>query len=305
MAKKAAKQAEEIGTSRELYNFLFEACNIIRGPVSQDAFKEYITPLLYFKRISDVWNDFGSDRASTQSVMGSGCLHLNWNANTTIVKALKYFRYVVSDGPISRLCLATIPETEIGADQPVFGNYDTEYDEALKPFIDNLKQATGVIDCIQAKKLARKLKAECADFARQSQDEVFDDLSHRALVHAFRKACLLYAANGMKWEKAIETFCRWSLYYDLWLKMKYWGDAIRTSDGDVQLSKRGPQNLLDFLPEEFTLEDAKRVRQQQGMTNENHKCIKMIRTWINREYVIQNTEYSFKKVPRHKLGKNE
>ena len=246
------------------------------------------------KQNDDEENDFGSDRASTQSVMGSGSLHLNWNANTTVSKALKYFRYVVTDGPISRLCLATIPDCEIGSDIPVFGNYDEAYDESLKPYIDNLKTATGVIVCQQAMRLASKLKAECADFARLSQDTVFDNLTHRALVHAFRKACLLYAANGMKWEKSIEDFCRWSLFYDLYLKMKFWGDSIRSADSDVQISKRGPESLLDSLPTQFTLEDAKRVRQQKGMDAERAR--KMISTWQSRYYVIQMSDFSFKKL---------
>ena len=260
------------------------------------------------KQNDDEENDFGSDRASTQSITGSGSLHLNWNANTTISKAMKYFRYVVTDGPISRLCLATIPDCEIGSDIPVFGDYDTAYDEALKPYIENLKAATGVIDCQQAKKLIKRLKAECADFARLSQDTVFDNLTHRALVHAFRKACLLYAANGMKWERSIEDFCRWSLYYDLYLKMKFWGDQIRSADGDVQVSKRGPESLLDSLPSEFTLEDAKRVRQQKGM--DAGRARKMISTWQSRNFVIQMSDVSFKKLSEEERksrqkGKNQ
>ena len=253
------------------------------------------------KLCDDEGNDFGADRASTQSVTGSGCLHLNWNANTTLSKVVRYFRYVMTDGPISRLCLATIPEEERGADIPVYGDYDEAYDAALKPFIDNLKQATGKIDCLQAKKLAKKLKDECAEFARLSQDDVFDNLTHRALVAAFRKACLLYAANGMKWEKAIESFCRWSLFYDLYLKIMLFGDLIRQADADVQTSKRGPQSLLDLLPDEFTLEDAKRVRQQMGMDVE--RAIKMIRTWKSRDYVFQISDFSFKKVSQQDTKK--
>ena len=245
------------------------------------------------KLCDDEGNDYGTDRAGTQSVMGSGCLHLNWNANTTTAKAIKYFRYVLTDGPISRLCLATIPEDEIGADVSVFGNYDEAYDAALKPYIDNLKKATGVIDCKEAKKLARKLKDECADFARQSQDRVFDNLSHRALVIAFRKACMLYVANGMKWEKSIETFCRWSLFYDLYIKMTVFGELIRHADDDIPTSKRGPQSLLDLLPAEFTLEDAKYVRRQNGFDIEH--TMGMIRNWVNRKYIIQYSEFSFKK----------
>ena len=256
------------------------------------------------KLCDDEGNDYGTDRAGTQSVMGSGCLHLNWNANTTTAKAIKYFRYVLTDGPISRLCLATIPEDEIGAAISVFGNYDEVYDAALKPYIDNLKKATGVIDCKEAKKLARKLKDECADFARQSQDRVFDNLSHRALVIAFRKACLLYAANGMKWEKSIETFCRWSLFYDLYIKMTVFGELIRHADDDIQTSKRGPQNLLDLLPAEFTLEDAIRVRTSQGLSNDQRKCMGMVRQWVHRKYVLQMTDDSFKKSEKYVTKRN-
>ena len=245
------------------------------------------------KLCDDEGNDYGTDRAGTQSVTGSGSLHLNWNANTTTAKAIKYFRYVLTDGPISRLCLATIPEEEIGAEIAVFGTYDEKYDEALKPYIENLKVATGTIDCAEAKALARKLKDECADFARLSQDRVFDNLSHRALVIAFRKACMLYAANGMKWEKSIETFCRWSLYYDLYIKMTIFGDLIRHADDDVPTSKRGPQSLLALLPAEFTIEDAKRVRLKQGMDEEH--AITMIRNWKSRHFVYQISDISFKK----------
>ena len=246
------------------------------------------------KLCDDEGNDFGADRASTQSVNGSGVLHLNWNANTTTAKAIRYFRNVVTDGPISRLCLATIPDEEIGADIAVFGNYDEEYDAALRPYISNLKQATGLVDCPQARRLARRLKDECARFAQLSQDRVFDNLTHRALVFAFRKACLLYVANGMKWEKAIESFCRWSLFYDLYLKMKLWGDQIRHADDDIRTSRRGPQSLLELLPDVFTVEDAKLVRIKLGMDTEH--TVKMIRNWSNRGYVTQNSEFSFKKV---------
>ena len=255
------------------------------------------------KLCDDEGNDFGADRASTQSVMGSGCLHLNWTANTTTSKVLRYFRYVVTDGPVSRLCLATIPESEIGGDIPVFGEYGNEYDEALKPYINNLKNATGVIDCPEARKLIKKLKNECADFARLSQDSVFDNLSHRALVHVFRKACLLYAANGMKWERAIEGFCRWSLFYDLYLKMMLFGDLIRQAEGDVPTSKRGPQSLLELLPDEFTIEDAANVRRKMGM--EASQARHMISVWVSRRHVYQISDISFKKANKLKKKDNE
>jgi len=245
------------------------------------------------KLCDDEHNIFGTDRAGTQSVTATGCLHLNWNASTTISKAIRYFRYVLTDGPVSRLCLATIPEDEIGADISVFGDYNEAYDDALKPYIDNLSNSTGIVDCLQAKKLARKLKDECADFARLSQDRVFDNLSHRALVIAFRKACLLYAANGMRWEKSIETFCRWSLFYDLYMKMTLFGDLIRHADDEVPTSKHGPQSLLDLLPATFTIEDARRIRTHRGMAIE--KTGNMISTWKKRHYVVQMADGSYKK----------
>ena len=249
------------------------------------------------KLCDDEGNDYGTDRAGTQSVTVSGSLHLNWNANTTIAKAIKYFRYVLTDGPISRLCLGTIPEDEIGAEIEVFGTYDEKYDSDLKPFIENLKKSSGVIDCKEAKRLAHKLKDDCADFARLSQDRVFDNLSHRALVIAFRKACLLYAANGMKWEKSIETFCSWSLFYDLYIKMTIFGDLIRHADDDMPTSKRGPRSLLDLLPGTFTIDDAKQVRIKLGMDTE--KTGNMVSTWKKRHYVVQMADGSFKKASVH------
>ena len=257
------------------------------------------------KMVDDETNKFGSERAGTQSVVASGCLHLNWNANTTIGKAMKYFRYVLTDGPISRLCLATVPHREIGATILVYGDYGEAYAEALKPYIDNLKAATGVINCLQAKRMANKLMEECSEFSRLSQDAVFDNLTHRALVHAFRKACLLYAANGMRWEKSIEDFCRWSLFYDLYLKMTFWGDQIRHADDDVPTSKRGPRNLLEFIPtnEEgiFNYSDAVKVRLKNGMKEDGTNG--MLRQWKSRGYVLQMTDDSFKKV--YNNGKNK
>lgn len=242
-------------------------------------------------------NDFGADRASAQSVTASVSLHLNWNANATVSKALRYFRYVLVDGPLSRLCMATIPDREIGSDIPVFGNYDNAYDEALRPYIENLKQATGTIDCREARRLASRLEAECKEFARLSQDRVFDNLTHRALVHAFRKACLLYAANGMKWEKAIESFCRWSLHYDLWIKMKLWGEQIRHADEGLPTSKRGPRNLLEQIKTDqegvFTYRDVVTVRLKNGMDEDGTWV--MLRQWKHRGYILQMTDDSFKK----------
>ena len=251
------------------------------------------------KLCDDESNLFGSDRAGTQSVTGTGNLHLNWNANTTPAKCLQYFKYVLTDGPVSRLCMATIPEKEVGSeDEVVFGTYDSQYDEDLKPYIDNLKAATGVIDCQQAKRMIKGFRHECAEFARLSQDRVFENLTRRGLVHVFRKACLLYVANGMKWEKAIETFCRWSLYYDIYLKMSLFGEQIRHADDDVPTSKRGPRNLLESIPTgedlTFRYSDAVAARLKNGMKEDG--TMKMLSQWKSRGHILQLTVDSFKKV---------
>jgi hypothetical protein len=181
---------------------------------------------------------------------------------------------------------------------PIYGTYDEQFDKRLKPYIDNLNAARGVIECPQAFGLAKKLKEENADFARLSQSRTFENLSFRANVIAYLKAMVLYVANGCKWERSFEDFIRWSLQYDLYCKMAFFGEDIEkaTNDDGARIGTRGPRNLLELLPNEFTLDDARRVRQQQGLSNEGYKPICMIRTWVNRGYVIQNTEYSFKKV---------
>ena len=243
--------------------------------------------------------EFGQTRVGTQSVTARPKCRFNWNACTTIQKGRKFFSRVLTDGPISRINFCTIPEMEIGAEQPIYGKYDSAFDEELKPYIDNLVAAHGMIDCPQAFKLAKKLQEECAEFARLSQDETYWNLSHRAIVIAWLKACVLYVANGNQWEKNIEDFVRWSLQYDLWCKMQFFGEDIEAANsGNERIGTRGPRNLLELLPDEFTLDDAKRIRQKNGKSE--GKTIKMIRNWINRNYVIQNSEFSFVKSEKYK-----
>ena len=236
---------------------------------------------------------YGQTRVGTQSVTARPMCRFNWNACTTILKGRRFFRNVLTDGPISRINFCTIPEQEIGAEQPIYGQYDAEFDEALKPYIDNLVAARGLIDCPQAYKLAKKLLKECAEFAQMSQNDTWWNLSHRACVIAWLKACVLYVANGQKWEKSIDDFIRWSLNYDMYCKMIFFGNRIEAANNteDSRIGTRGPRNLLELLPDVFTLDDAKRVRQQQGISNEGYSAIRMIRTWINRDYVIQNTVF--------------
>ena len=244
--------------------------------------------------------EYGQTRVGTQSVTARPKCRFNWNACTTILKGRRFFRNVLTDGPISRINFCTIPEQEIGSEQPIYGQYDMAFEEKLKPYIDNLTSARGLIDCPQAFKLAQKLQQECAEFARLSQNEVYWNLSHRACVIAWLKACVLFVANGCKWEKSIEEFIRWSLNYDLWCKMQFFGDDIAKaiSGDDARIGKRGPRNLLEQLPDRFTLEDAKRVRRQQGMGTVKTK--NMVSQWKKRGYVVQMTDDSFLKSEKYK-----
>ena len=243
--------------------------------------------------------EFGQTRIGTQSVTARPKCRFNWNACTTIQKGRKFFSRVLTDGPISRINFCTIPEMEIGAEQPIYGKYDSAFDEELKPYIDNLVAARGQIDCPQAFKLAKKLQEECAEFARLSQNETYWNLSHRAIVIAWLKACVLYVANGCQWERQIEDFVRWSLQYDLWCKMQFFGADIEAANrGEERVGARGPRNLLELLPDKFTNEDAKRVRKQQGM--DVAKTGNMVSTWKKRHYVVQMADGSFVKSERFK-----
>ena len=244
--------------------------------------------------------EYGQTRIGTQSVTARPKCRFNWNACTTILKGRRFFSRVLTDGPISRINFCTIPEQEIGSEQPVFGKYDAEFDEQLKPYIDNLVGARGLISCPQATRLAKKLQAECAEFARLSQSEVYWNLSHRACVIAWLKACVLYVANGQQWERSIDDFVRWSLQYDLWCKMQFFGESIEQANrgDDSHMGKHGPRNLLELLPDVFTLDDARRVRMQQGMTAD--KTGNMVSTWKKRSYVVQMADGSYQKNEKYK-----
>lgn len=231
---------------------------------------------------------YGQTRVGVQSVTEKVTIRFNWNASTTIEGGRQYFRHVLNRGPISRINFCTIPEREIGADIPVYGIYDAEFDEQLRPYIERLTAARGLIDCPQAFRLAKKLKDECAEFSRLSQSRVYENLSFRALVIAYLKACVLYVAHGNKWDKTMEDFVRWSLHYDLWCKMQFFGEAIeRANSGQQESRHHGPRNLLELLPDEFTLEDAVRVRREQGIGSKGVQD--MIRTWRNRGFIEERT----------------
>ena len=244
----------------------------------------------------DPGNRYGQTRVGAQSVTEKVTIRINWNASTTIQKGRRYFSKVLTDGPISRINFCTIPEREIGADMPVYGTYDAAFDEELRPYIENLVKAQGLIECPQAYKLAQKLKEECADFARLSQSRVYENLSFRANVIAYLKACVLYVANGCRWDKTFEDFIRWSLQYDLACKMEFFGDAIEAAMNmpAPDPHKPGRRNLLTLLPDDFSFDQAVRVRQEAGLDAKGTSH--MLSQWKVRGYITIITNHNYRKL---------
>lgn len=243
---------------------------------------------------ADPGSKYGQTRVGTMSVTERVTIRFNWNASTTIQKGQRYFSKVLTDGPISRINFCTIPEREIGEDMPVYGTYDESYREALRPYIENLNKVTGLIECKEAFQLALKLKDENAEFARLSQDRTFENLSFRANVIAYLKACVLYVANGCKWEPEIDEFIRWSEQYDLYCKMRFFGDMIAKENFTAQKSsKRGPQNLLQILPDSFTAAQLLAIRLEHGLDAKGTDM--MIRQWLHRNYIRRAYQYTGKR----------
>ena len=243
---------------------------------------------------ADPGNKYGQTRVGTMSVTERVTIRFNWNASTTIQKGQRYFSKVLTDGPISRINFCTIPEREIGEDMPVYGTYDESYREALRPYIENLNKVTGPIECKEAFQLALKLKDENAEFARLSQDRTFENLSFRANVIAYLKACVLYVANGCKWEPEIDEFIRWSEQYDLYCKMRFFGDMIAKENFMAEKSsKRGPQNLLQILPDNFTAAQLLAIRLEHGLDAKGTDM--MIRQWLHRNYIRRAYQYTGKR----------
>ena len=243
---------------------------------------------------ADPGNKYGQTRVGTMSITERVTIRFNWNASTTIQKGQRYFSKVLTDGPISRINFCTIPEREIGEDMPVYGTYDDAYREALRPYIENLNKVTGLIECKEAFQLALKLKDENAEFARLSQDRTFENLSFRANVIAYLKACVLYVANGCKWEPEIDEFIRWSEQYDLYCKMRFFGDMIAKENFMAEKSsKRGPQNLLQILPDSFTAAQLLAIRLEHGLDAKGTDM--MIRQWLHRNYIRRAYQYTGKR----------
>ena len=243
----------------------------------------------------DPANQYGQTRVGTSSVTERVTIRFNWNASTTIQKGLRYFSRVLTDGPISRINFCTIPEREIGAEMPVYGYYGDDFREALRPYIENLCKTSGLVECEQAFQLALKLKEENADFARMTQNRIYENLSFRANVIAYLKACVLYVANGCKWEPEMDEFIRWSLRYDLYCKMRFFGDAIaKAEDGGVKSSRRGPANLLQLLPDEFSYQEAMAIRLEYGLGQKGTRV--MINNWVHRGYIERKSFQSASQV---------
>ena len=248
----------------------------------------------------DPGNVYGQTRIGTGSVSERVCIRFNWNASTTIHKGQAYFRSVLTDGPISRINFCTIPEQAIGADMPIYGSYDASFDEELRPYIERLNKARGLVECQGARNLAKKLKEENAEFARLSQSRVYENLSFRANVIAYLKAMVLFVAHGGVWDKTMEEFIRWSLRYDMWCKMKFFGEAIETVEStSCREKKRGPQNLLDLLPHIFTRDEAQQMRHRQGIVQGS--VGNMLASWKSRKYI----EPYGTEVPKEELGKQQ
>ena len=232
----------------------------------------------------DPGNLYGQTRVGTQSITERVTIRFNWNASTTIHKGIRYFKRVLTDGPVSRINFCTIPERDIGEDIPVYGTYDEKFRNSLKPYIDNLCMASGLVECKEAFHLAEVLKDENAEFSRLSQDRVYENLSFRANVIGYLKACVLYVANGYQWEPEIEDFIRWSERYDLYCKMRFFGDAIKKAEQECdQESKRGPASILGFLPEEFNYQQVEALRVEHKMSAKG--TMKMLNNWLFRGYI--------------------
>ena len=269
-------------TAEAKEHFLYTSLNEIDqfDALKGSGFQQFRIMCLAF----DPGNLYGQTRVGTQSVTERVTIRFNWNASTTIHKGIKYFKRVLTDGPVSRINFCTIPERDIGEDIPVYGTYDDEFRNSLKPYIDNLCMASGLVECKEAFQLAEVLKDENAEFSRLSQDRVYENLSFRANVIGYLKACVLYVANGYQWELEIEDFIRWSERYDLYCKMRFFGDAIKKAerDGD-QESKKGPASILAFLPDKFSYQQVESLRLKNDMNAKG--TAKMLRNWLHRGYI--------------------
>ena len=226
----------------------------------------------------------GQERVGADSVSGIAPLRWNFNASTTPPNARRFFYKMVNDGTVSRLDIATIIRDKDDDSDPILGIYDHVFAEELKPYIDRLEAANGLIECPQAKRLSLDMKRQNSDTARLYESEAYRVLSYRANVIAWLKGMVLYVAHGYSWSKEIAEFVRWSQQYNLWCKMLYFGQQLEKElreEAEIQ-QQSGPQNLLELLPDEFTRDQYRQMRSTHGRTGDGESTL---RTWAARKYI--------------------
>lgn len=232
----------------------------------------------------DPGNRWGQTRVGSGSVTEKVCIRYNWNASTTISKGRKYFEHVATDGPLSRINFCTIPQLIVGAEMPVYGTYPDDFDERLRPYISHLTKVRGLVKCEEAERLIEELMLECQDVSVLMQNRIYENFSFRALVIAYLKACVLYVANGCKWEPEMDEFIRWSLQYDLWCKMQFFEDLVwKEQQGGNKFTQRGPENLLQQLDIHFTWEQLEALRAEHGMSANGTRD--MLKKWMKRGFL--------------------
>ena len=232
---------------------------------------------------------YGQERVGAASVTAMVPIRWNWNASATIERGRQFFRTALTDGTLSRLNFCTIPPQRMG-EIPVYGTYNAEYEAELRPYIERLNAASGLVECKKAEALAHALLKESAEVVMLTDDEVYEMLSHRANVIAYLKAMTLYIAHGYKWSKTIEEFVRWSKEYDLWCKMHFYGKRMQEEvEKEIIRTTPGRANMLEMLPERFTRQQLEEVRVRLGKERD---ATEQLSKWRQRGYVTLDGEES-------------
>lgn len=266
-----------------------ELDNLKGGPRGRKHFK-------ILKKADDEDNNAGQMRAGTKSISSDYNLRLNYTIELRPTQLLGFYAGEIINGARDRASLCEITAQPIGAPIPKFGDLGEKYQALIRPYIENIRAAKGIIYCKQAYKLTNQLKREIDDYtSNQTLDEVLDKISHRALCRAFKRACLCYIAAGQKWDSALNEWIRWSFLYDLWLQYHYFADAIRYDKGQLKVTTRGPVSFRDMLPQEFTFEQFKDLYIKVGYGNDEKKMHGLLRTWIDRGN-IERTATSYRKL---------
>ncbi len=244
----------------------------------------------------------GQERVGTKSVTARVKTRFNWNASSTIAVTQKFFSVrEVADGAVSRLSLATIFRSEF-APCPVVGEYDAQFKSQLAPFIHQLNAASGSKECRKARQLIERLGSELMELAQLAYNKPYAEFAKRSLANGFRRAMVLYLANGEKWEKAIEDFIVWSVKYDLWCKMRFFGNQMQEAiDADNRsiYHASGVSNLLLFVHDTFDKAEIQEVCMVHGTKT---KLSVLLCTWKKRGFIVKNEDGTFSKTAKF-IGK--